>query len=77
MKDNRFKFEIARHKLINSAADFLHFYSSITRFIRSGRMCSLGDGVDKLEAAFVPKLLPATGCGSGEKEPHRTARREK
>ena len=38
---------------------------------------ALDMAMDKLEAAFVPKLLPATGCGSDEKEPHSTARGEK
>jgi hypothetical protein len=34
--------EIDPLKLIISVAEHLHFYRSITRFIKSGSMCSLG-----------------------------------
>jgi len=34
--------EIVQRKLVISAAESLHFYSSITRFIKFGSRCSLG-----------------------------------
>ena len=56
MIDNRFKFEIARHKLINSAAETLNLDRAITRFIKSGSKCSfrcLG-GTYKLLRGYPP-----------------------
>ena len=50
--------EIAQRKLINSAADNLHFYRSITRFINSGSMCTLGClGTYKLLRGYPPSPL--------------------
>jgi hypothetical protein len=42
MIDKRLRNEIAQCKLMISAAEPLHFNSSITRFIKSGSMCILG-----------------------------------
>ena len=41
MIDKRLRNEIAQRKLIISDAESLHFYRSITRFIKSGSKCSL------------------------------------
>jgi len=41
MIDKRLISEIAQRKLIISAAEFLHFDRSITRFSKSGSKCSL------------------------------------
>jgi hypothetical protein len=42
MIDKRLRNEIAQCKLMISDAESLHFYRSITRFIKSGSRCSLG-----------------------------------
>ncbi len=41
MIDKRLRNEIAQCKLMISDAESLHFYRSITRFIKSGSNCSL------------------------------------
>ena len=41
MIDKRLRCEIAQSELIISVAELLNFDSSITRFIKSGSMCSL------------------------------------
>ena len=40
MIDNQIRSEIAQRKLIISVAEHLHFYRSITRFIKSGSKCN-------------------------------------
>ena len=42
MKDKQLISKIAQRKLIIFAVEPLHLDSSITRFIRSGSMCSIG-----------------------------------
>ena len=42
MIDKRLRSENAQRKLIISAAEPLNFDNPMTRFIKSGRMCSLG-----------------------------------
>jgi hypothetical protein len=42
MIDKQLRNEMAQCKLMISDAESLHFYRSITRFIKSGSVCSLG-----------------------------------
>jgi hypothetical protein len=56
MIDKRLRSEIVQRKLIISAEEPLHFESSITRFIKSGSMCSLHclGGTYKLLRGYPP-----------------------
>ena len=56
MIDKRLRNEIAQCKLMISDAESLHFYKCITRFIKSGSMCSLGcpGGFYKLLRGYPP-----------------------
>jgi hypothetical protein len=56
MIDKQLRSGIARHKLINSAAETLNLDRAITRFINSGSKCSLGcpGGTYKLLRGYPP-----------------------
>ena len=59
MIDKQFKSENAQRKLIISAVKPLHFYRSITRFIKSGSKCNFRcpGGTYKLLRGYPPSPL--------------------
>jgi len=65
MIDKRLRNEIAQCKLMISDAESLHFYRSITRFIKSGSRCSLGcmGRSYKLLRGYPPSPLSVKSCG--------------